>query len=418
MTMVTATQTRDQLRAVRERIGDLRGKAMVAKKRVEAASAAFDAASYAGQPVQEWPEFAEAQAAVSERGSINDLLNAAKAEEQALLAMMAGAQPLATPLVQNREAIDLLRNLAGSSVQIQNTALGPLLTLEQTLALTGRALNAGPVSLPSPTPGRDNGFLGIAPTPVAPTSLLDLFASVEFVGRKAEFLRRSGGIAAAGIQIEGALKTEASLVYEDDEAEARTVASWTKVLRQQLADIEGLSADMLLALRQGVLVQVEYLLIGSNPITGGPAAGDGILNAPGVVELDVDGLTLDAAVGRGKATLAAQGVTANFVAAHPLTIEDEEARTGNDGQPVKAIDDQGRIRRLPLVPTIALPQGEILMGDSRIGARLGVREPVTGAIGQEVDDMTRNRVTCLVEGRWAPIVDVPSAFAHATLDAG
>lgn len=36
---------------------------------------------------------------------------------------------------------------------------------------------------------------------------------------------------------------------------------------------------------------------------------------------------------------------------------------------------------------------------------------------QEADDITRNRVTILVEGRWTPLVNVPSAFAVADLAA-
>jgi len=217
------------------------------------------------------------------------------------------------------------------------------------------------------------------------------------------------------VQIEGTTKHESSLVYEDAEVEAYTVATFAKVERQKLADIDGLSADMLLTLRQGVMTQVEVLLIGSPAASATP--GVGILNTDGIVTPDVSGLNLDRAVGRLKATLAAQGTVANFVAAHPLTIEAEESRVGEDGQSVKTIDDQGRIRRLPLIATVALAEGDVLVGDSRIGARLGVREAITAAIGQEQDDMTKNRVTTLVEGRWAPLVGVPDAFAYGTLDA-
>jgi hypothetical protein len=45
---MTNTAIREQLTATRGRIGDLRGKAMAAKKRTEAASAAFDAANRPG----------------------------------------------------------------------------------------------------------------------------------------------------------------------------------------------------------------------------------------------------------------------------------------------------------------------------------------------------------------------------------
>jgi hypothetical protein len=60
---------------------------------------------------------------------------------------------------------------------------------------------------------------------------------------------------------------------------------------------------------------------------------------------------------------------------------------------------------------------EVLLGDSRIGAGLGVREGISIIVGQEADDMTRTRVAVLCEGRWAPLVAVPSAFAHFTVPA-
>src|SRR5262249_10540092 len=105
----------------------------------------------------------------------------------AALSQAAGApDTFGATLENNPEARPMPRGLAGSSAQIRGTVpIGPLLSMEAPLQLTGRSLRAAPISLPDPgTPGRDGGFLGIAATPVAPTSLLDLFASVPFEGRK------------------------------------------------------------------------------------------------------------------------------------------------------------------------------------------------------------------------------------------
>lgn len=336
--------------------------------------------------------------------------------EMALLRQTSGlgGRDFGAALRDNPQAHDALREIAGSSAQMQNFVhVGPLLSMEQTCELFGRYL-AAPVSLPdSPTPGRDGGFLGIAPTPVAPTSLLDVFRAVPFEGRKAEFLRRTGGVAAAAVQVEGQPKQEASLVYDDAEAEALTVASYSKVKRQAVDDIDGLLADMGLALRQGVLVKVEDILVGSHAASGGPF---GVWNSPGVLTPTVtSGDPLPKVVGTLKTALAIAGVNANFASAHPLDIEEEEERTGDDGHYINSIDEQGRIRRLPLIPSIALDVGEVLVGDSRIAARLGVRSPVSLAVGQEQDDMTRNMVTGLVECRVAPIVDVPGALAKGVM---
>jgi hypothetical protein len=67
------------------------------------------------------------------------------------------------------------------------------------------------------------------------------------------------------------------------------------------------------------------------------------------------------------------------------------------------------------VESEALADDKVVVGDSRVAARIGVRQGISLIVGQESDDMTRNRVTVLVEGRWAPLVAVPSATAHFTL---
>ena len=371
----------------------------------------------------------EAQRAAREANDTDALAVATTAFEQAheelaivqalegatMRQMVGGVEDFGAALVDNPDAQRVLTELAGSTAAIRsNVHIGPLLTMEQTCGLTGRALIEAALTLPTePTPGRDNGYLGIQPTPVVPARLLDVFRSVPFDGRRADFLRRNGGIANAGIQAEGAVKAQADITYSDESVEAVTIASWIKANRQSIDDIGGLLPDMTLALNQGVMLQVEELLLHGVAASGAPTPG--ILESD-VLEATVTATNLADAVGQAKAQLAVTGIDANFVAANPLTIEEEEERTADgSGVYVNTITPDGRIRRLPLVPSIALDEGEVLLGDSRIGARLGVRSPVSAVVGQESDDLVRNKVTLLVEGRWAPIVDVPRAFAHFTL---
>lgn len=401
MAVTTPNEQRDRLTQLRERTARLRQARANARKAIDVA-----------REVKDEDAMAVARAAESQA---QDELEIVGELERAVLGQMSGsgAQDFGSALRDNPAAQEVLRELSASSAPIRaEVHLGPLMSMDETLALTGRYL-AAPVGLPSPSNSRDGGFLGIAPTPVAPTSLLDVFRSVPFEGRKAEFLRRNG-IADAAIQVEGQVKHEASLSYLDAEASAETVAAWSKVRRQQLDDIDQLAADLAVALRAGVLREVEELLVQSTPISGAPS---GIMNTTGIVAPTITaGTPLPEVIGKLKATLAVTGVVANFAAAHPLAIEDEEARTeSGSGAYVNSIDDQGRIRRLPLVPSTALGVDDVLVGDSRIGARLGVREPVRLVISQESDDLIKNMVTALAEGRWAPIVDVPGAFAKGTL---
>ena len=70
-----------------------------------------------------------------------------------------------------------------------------------------------------------------------------------------------------------------------------------------------------------------------------------------------------------------------------------------------------RVWNVALVPSVALPSGTILVGDTTIGLTLQVREGANLRISDaDTDDYTRNRVTLLCEGRWSLCVWIPAAF--------
>jgi hypothetical protein len=69
------------------------------------------------------------------------------------------------------------------------------------------------------------------------------------------------------------------------------------------------------------------------------------------------------------------------------------------------------------VPVPGMADGTALVGDTRLGGRVLVREGVSVVAGQESDDLIRNRVTLLGEGRFGLEVDQPSAFCAVDLAA-
>ena len=399
---VTKTQYRERLDALRERRGAARERRNAAQKALDVARQTKDAQAEA-----------IAQSSYDEAFGEEEI---ARELEAAVLRQMSGlsTQRIGGTLANNLEAQQALADIASSTAPLRgNVHVGDFMSLDETINLTGRML-AAPVDLPDGDVGRQGAFLGIAPTPQAPLTLLDWFASAPFEGRSADLMRRSG-VADASIQVEGAIKSEASLVYTAESIRAATVASWTKVDRQKIDDINALLDDLRNALRYGVLAAVEDLLLNGIPAsTDGPAV-PGILNAPGIVAPAVTATNLADAIGQAKAIMIASGVTPNFAAASPGTIEAEEERTGSDGHYVNTIGPDGTIRRLPLLASNALDADEVLLGDSRIGAALGVRQGISAVVGESDDDRVRNRVTVLVEGRWAPLITVPAAFAHFTI---
>jgi hypothetical protein len=394
-------QQRDRLQAVRERIGTVREKRAKARQAITSAEKSGDRDLLA--TVQ--AEHDEAQ---------NELDYLTQLERTVLTQLATGSvgDRYGGSLLNNLDAQRALQEIAQSTAPLRaNVAIGQFMSLDETVGLTGRALHA---ALDVPDGGGATGFVGPIAPPAPPTSLLDFFGSVPFTTRTADVMRRSG-VADAAIQVAGTIKHGASLTYTADSLRALTVASWLKANRQDLDDVEALLADIQQALRYGVLVKVEDLLLNGAAADADGGAVPGLLDAP--FTPTVTATTLDGAVGQMKAQLIATGVQPNFAAANAVTIEAEESRVGTDGHPVNSISDDGRIRRLPLVSAEALADGQVLVGDSRVAARLGVRQPISLLVGQESDDMTRNRVTVLTEGRWTPLVSVPTAIAEHTLAA-
>lgn len=391
----TKHQNRERLDALRERKGQARERVNTAREAVIAAQNAQD-------------RQAEGVAS-SELAAAWDEMKVAEGLELSLLNQMSGvSREMGQALANNLDAQRVLQEIAASTAPLRsNVHVGDLMPIDEVVELTGRAIHAAPID--APNTGGGTAFLGIAPPPQPPTSLLDFFASVPFQTRTADLMRRSG-VADAAVQIGGAIKAEASLIYTAASLRALTVAAWVKANRQDLDDISALLPDIREALRYGVLKKVEDLLLRGAPADADGAEVPGLLDAPLIPT--VTATNLSDRVGQMKAQLLANGVVPNFAAANPATIEVEEARTGSDGHYVHTIDDQGRIRRLPLVESVALPAGEIVVGDSRVAARLGVRQGISLIAGQESDDLVRNRVTVLVEGRWTPLVAVPTAVAH------
>src|SRR5207253_171413 len=122
--------------------------------------------------------------------------------------------------------------------------------------------------------------------------------------------------------VPGAIKQSAGITYEAAEEDVVTVATWTKVNRQDVDDIDGFQADVGQALSYGLSVEVEAMLM--QAITG----------ATGILAPDVTGEAnaIDAAV-TAVAELRATGVAPLFVAWNPLDIADwSKLKTGAGGE--------------------------------------------------------------------------------------
>jgi hypothetical protein len=234
---------RDRLDAIRERLRKARRDAAQARQAVAAAEGLRDADAAAVAT-------ARLDALEADIGYLQGLENAAL--------MQAGSgnslDRFGGNLAGNLDAQRVLAEIAESSAPIRSSiTVGNVMGMDDVIGMTGGALRA---VVDAPDRGGRAEFLGVAPTPQVPTSLLDFFTSVPFDGRTADLLRRSG-VANAAIAPHGTVKPEAGLVYAAETIRAVTVAGWAKANRQDLDDTEALAADIDQALRYGVLRAVE-----------------------------------------------------------------------------------------------------------------------------------------------------------------
>jgi hypothetical protein len=396
----------------RQRIDQLRERKSTARDERHNARQARDAAQQAGDQ----DAVAIAEDAIEEANATIETLNAL--EVAALRQMIGGVEEFGAELANNIQAQEALNEIANSAAPIRgNIHLGPLLSMDSTLGLFGNGIQAA-VTIPDPTPSRRSTREGIAVPPQRTLSLLDLFASRPFEQKTIDYLRRSGGVAAAGIQFpEGAAKTQADVTYTDASAEAETFASYAKVLRQQLDDIGGLAADLQTTLRFGCMVQLEAALLNGHVASG----MDGILTVGDVVEPVVPAATpLSDAVALCFRDLRSSGVEPTFAACSPTAYTDELLRKHVDGHYLSPlVDDPNNLHGKPIVQSVALTDTQVVAGDSVLAGYVGVRQPVHALVSDsDQDDFTANRLTILVELRAVPVIETPAALAVATLGVG
>lgn len=407
MSPVVSREAHDRLREVRERKNDARDRKQHALKTIEVARAVGDEqAAVAGQRAL---EAADA-----------DLLVASELDSTLLRQMTGlGSSYGQESFLNDPSTLQALERMATSSVPIGRMELGPYLTREQAIGLTGKALAAeGRVD---ETPGMGRGPFGpIVPAPLPPTSFLDLVPSGPLDAPSLPYAQEiSSGDRTAGAApvAPAALKPAATISYADAEAKPETVAAWTKVNKQTLMDVQALQARIQTRLLAGVLAAIEAQVIGGD---GTPPNLLGLLNTSGIAHVaHVAGTLGPDALLDGIVDVLAVGAKPNVIA---LSLPDWAAllKTKSAGSqeylasPFLATAQS--VWGVALVPAVGIPVGTALVGDTTIGIQVLWRESVHMVISDsDQDDVVRNRATLLAEARVASAMWVPAAFAIVDL---
>lgn len=444
----TATngQLRDQLKGVRDKIGEERGEKASALKERDEAKDKLAGADLSDPDVIASDDFKAAEQAVAKVGKISDRLADLELSERTILEMLPDGAPIpADPSSPNAghggldaifggEGYAKVKAGAQSRAPLGSVSLGEWKSREQTAATLLSGFRAESEAEEALVVGSDEktGAIpadrrGIVPPQLKPLSLLDLIPAGTTDSNNVEYVQVQNVANEMAEEVaDGAAKKRLGLETVDETAPVRTIAGYIKVKKPALEDTAGLQSMIGSLLPYFVRRRLESQILSG---TGEGEFLKGLLKTTGIGAPEFQkGDNAADAILRAITTIVLADGDPNFVALHPTAWQDlllmrwtEKAIEG--GREVEG----GYIYGSPAsmaAPTIwglsitknrVVPEAAPLVGDSmacQILVRSGLQLLVSDNDG---DDFTRNRATVLSEMRVAFPVWRPASFAKAAL---
>jgi HK97 family phage major capsid protein len=419
----TDTKLKDQLKEIDSELSEARDdRAEKAKARDEARDKYANSGAKAGSD-----EFKEARAAVQALGEVDDKIAQLTQNKVGVLELLGrdGSEALgkddrpsgnptdpreswgAAALLDRPDVQEMLGSAAHSRARIGRQQIGEVMSRDAFAA-----------DVVGTTAMRRGDYYGILPQLRRSLRVLDLLPTGTMDSNTFPYTIESGAFTGAAETVEGDAKPEAAITFTDAEVTARTIAAWLKLQKQSLADTPALRSIIDSRLRYLVLRRLEAQVLAGN---GTAPNLRGILNTSGIGTVAYDS-------GQEKADHLLDGIVTVLLAdaeasgavVNPLDWRDIlKSKASGDGHyfsggPFQVTPEIAW--GVPLVPSVAIPQGTALVGDFALGAILMIREGVQVLLSDsDQDDFTKNRVTLLGEMRAALPVFRPAAFATVAL---
>jgi Phage capsid family len=262
-------------------------------------------------------------------------------------------------------------------------------------------------------------FYGIVPQQRRRLSVLDLLPSSVMELPRVPYLREAGSLDAAAEKSELAVAAPGDIELTEQEAVAKTIASWAKMSREALADVAGLQTTITERLSYSLERRLEFQLL------NGDGLGEnitGLFNTSGVPEVTYESpkSVADMALAGLRASMLIEAEPTG-ICIHPTdwaTILEAKASTSGvylGGGPFTPTDRQ--LWTLPTVVSVAVPKGKILVGDFARGAVVLIREGALVRLSDsDQDDFVRGRVTAFAELRAGLMVLAARRFVVVHLE--
>lgn len=254
-----------------------------------------------------------------------------------------------------------------------------------------------------------------------PLALADLMNVVPVSGNAVEYVRDNSPApnGAAAVVAEGAAKPESTYTWELVSDTIKTVATWTDVSRQAVAD----QAQLTGILRGRLFYSLRYRL-DSDIIAGTGTSGTikGLSTYAGINSYDVGSTNTEAKIlslRKAKTLVRKDEFAANVAVLNPDDWETIELSTDSNGAwrvtPNVQENLTPRIWGMRVVETNAIAAGKAFIGDFRLGAELYDRQQASLYVtDSDADKFRSNILTMLAEYRLALAMLRPSAFALIT----
>lgn len=248
--------------------------------------------------------------------------------------------------------------------------------------------------------------------PVIPAPrLLDILPSRPTISDSVEYVKLSVTGDAAEQEQEGDTKAELDFDGSLDTANIVTIAGWTAVSKQVLADNNALQAAIDRVIRQKVLSRLENRIING---TGGQGKIDGLLNQATVFVPTIGDNTPDV-IGEALTTLDTYGYRPNLVVVHPLDFfQNVQIVKDADGNYIfgsPSAPQTPNMWNTTIVRTPAMPRGTGMVLDTSTTTVLDREQMSVVLSNSHADFFVRNLVAILGEMRAGlEVIDTNAVF--------
>ncbi len=252
------------------------------------------------------------------------------------------------------------------------------------------------------------------------STVIEYFKQTGFVNNAAMVAERVGN--------QFGIKPQSSMTFEGAQTSVKTMAHWEAAHRNVLADEPQLRGIIDNELMYGLRLQEDAQIL------EGDGTGEnllGILKTPGIQTYNWSSGANAAANEKkdSRADALRRAITLSLLAyyepsgivIHPNDWEQIELTKDGNGQYLiaqsVALGGEPKVWRVPLVESVAMPEGTALIGSFGQGAQLYDREQASIRVSeQHADFFIRNAIVILAEQRLALAVKRPESFVRVSFD--